>query len=61
MRHVHQLEKVMVGVNVETFYRGTLVKKLIGGYEVFGKKAKTLEEVDAIIEQSHETIKQSIR
>jgi len=61
MNHVHQLEKVMVGVNVETFYKGTLVKKIIGGFQVFGKNVKTLEEVDAIINQSCEAIKQSIK
>jgi len=56
-----KLEKIMVGLNVETFYKGTLVKKTISGFEIFGKKAKTIKEVDAIINQSCEAIKLSIK
>jgi len=57
----HPLEEVRWGVVPITVYKGVLVTRIIGGYSLFGKKCKTPAEVDAIIEQPLETIKNSIK
>ena len=43
------------------FYRGCLVKKLIGGYEIFGQKVSTEKEVDEKINESLKHLQLSIK
>ena len=56
----HELEKITWGVIPITYYRGCLVTKLIGGFEIFGQKVKTANEVDEVIEGAGEHLKNSI-
>ncbi len=42
-------------------YKGTLVEVFIGGYEIFGKRVLTPEDVDKIIELGCESIEKSIK
>ena len=59
MSHESNLYKVM---NETYFTRsGVTIKKLIGGFEVFGQKVKTLEEVDEVIKKGYGVIEKSIR
>ena len=57
----HELLKVKFGVIPVTVYRGCIVEKAIGGYIVFGRKALTVHDVDDIINNAGEAIKQSIK
>ena len=57
---VHELEKIMWGVIPITVYRGCLVTKLVGGFEIFNTKVKTPQEVDAIIDKAGVSLKDSI-
>lgn len=58
---IHPLKKINWGVIPIENYRGVLVTKIIGGYTVLGKKAKTEEAVDEIIDKASETLLQSIK
>ena len=59
MSHESNLYKVM---NETYFTRsGVTIKKLIGGFEVFGQKVKTMEEVDEVIKKGYGVIGKSIR
>jgi hypothetical protein len=59
MSHESNLYKVM---NETYFTRsGVTIKKLIGGFEVFGQKVKTMEEVDEVIKKGYGVIEKSIR
>lgn len=42
-------------------YKGVLVKKLIGGFEVFGQKVSKISEVEKLISQSEQAIQNSIK
>lgn len=57
---VHELEKIKWGVIPITVYRGCLVTKLVGGFEIFNTKVKTTHEVDAIIDKAGVSLKDSI-
>ena len=52
----HKLSEIKGTVN----YKGVLVSKLIGGYEVLGEKVKTPSEVDNVIEKAKIHLKNSI-
>ena len=41
-------------------YRGVTVIKLIGGFEVLGKKCKTVSEVNKLIDEGLKAIEKSI-
>ena len=41
-------------------YRNVLVEKVIGGFMVMGKKCKTMEQVDDLIDESLRTVGKSI-
>jgi len=56
----HPIEKITFGVIPITVYRGCLLTKLVGGYEIFGTKCKTPQEVDAIIDKAGKSLKDSI-
>jgi len=59
MSHESNLYKV---INETYFTRsGVTIKKLIGGFEVFGQKVKTMEEVDEVIKKGYGVIEKSIR
>ena len=59
MSHESNLYKVM---NETYFTRsGVTIKKLIGGFEVFGQKVKTMEEVDEVIKKGYGVIEKSIK
>jgi len=59
MSHESNLYKVM---NETYFTRsGVTIKKLIGGFEVFGQKVKTMEEVDEVIKKGYDAIDKSIK
>ncbi len=56
----HPLEEVKWGSIGLTNYKGCLVSKLIGGYSIFGKKCLTPADVDKVIENAAQSIKQSL-
>ena len=49
-------------MNVTTLfqYRGCLVEKIIGGYRVFNKKVKSMDDIDDLIDESLRTVGKSI-
>lgn len=57
----HRLQEIRWGVMAITSYRGCLVTKIIGGYKCLNQKAKSPQEVDAIIDKSLTEIKKSIK
>jgi len=56
----HPIEKITFGIIPITVYRGCLLTKLVGGYEIFGTKCKTPQEVDLIIDKAGVSLKDSI-
>lgn len=52
----NDLIKVIPVIN----HRGILLEKMCGGYRVFGKVVKTLEEADEVIDQSCSILSESI-
>jgi len=56
MNYRNELNKVMTCFN----YRGRLVWKLIGGYEMEDKKYKSIEEIDDVIDESLRTVGKSM-
>lgn len=61
MSKKHFLKEYEWGVIPISNYRGCLVTKLIGGYEVHGKKCLTEDDVDNIIDSGLASIKKSIK
>jgi len=57
----HFLKQYEWGVIPIVNYRGCLITKLIGGYEVHGKKCLTEADVDEVINQGLAAIKKSIK
>ena len=57
----HFLKEYQFGVIPIVNYSGCLVTKLIGGYEVHGKKCLTEADVDAVIDQGLAALKKSIK
>lgn len=57
----HFLKEYEWGVIPIVNYRGCLVTKLIGGYEVHDKKCLTEADVDNIIDSGLASIKKSIK
>lgn len=57
----YQRDKIQQ-MNVTTLfqYRGCLVEKIIGGFMVFGKKVKSMDDVDDLIDESLRTVGKSI-
>lgn len=57
--HIDNLNKVMD----ETYfvYRGCILRKLIGGYEIFSKKYRNFNEIDDVIDNSLNNIKNSLK
>ncbi len=60
IREKHELRQLLSSVINVCAYRGCLVKKLIGGYEVLGQQASTPQEVDFVINQSEKNLSDSI-
>ena len=56
MHHTVNLNKV-IPVFV---YRGVLIEKIIGGFMVMGKKVKSMDDVDDVIDESIRTVGKSI-
>jgi len=56
----HDIEKITWGVIPITVYRGCLLTRLVGGYEIFGQKVSKPEEVDAIIDKAGKSLNDSI-
>jgi len=56
----HPIEKITFGIIPITVYRGCLLTKLVGGYEIFGTKCKPPQEVDLIIDKAGVSLKDSI-
>ncbi len=58
----YQRDKIQQ-MNVTTLfqYRGCLVEKIIGGFMVFGKKVKSMDDVDDLIDESLRTVGKSIK
>ncbi len=56
----HELETRIYGVIPITVYRGCLVTKIIGGYEIFGTKVSSGEEVDGVIDKAGTILSESI-
>lgn len=56
MHHTVNLNKV-IPVFV---YRGVLIEKIIGGFMVMGKKVKSMDDVDDVIDESLRTVGKSI-
>ena len=55
-RTLHYLETVKWGDILITNYNGCLVTKLIGGYSVFGRKVRTVYEVDGLIKDNQKSL-----
>jgi len=60
MESKHELEKVSWGVIPITVYRGCLVTKLVGGWEIWGKRVLTTTDVDELIDKAGSIISESI-
>lgn len=58
---IHPLKKINWGVIPIENYRGVLVTKIIGGYTVLGKKAKTEQMVDDIIDKAKDNLLESVK
>lgn len=58
MNYTDTLKKVMA--HNQFNYRGVIVSKLIGGFELLGKKCLTRDGVDRIIDEAHGVIEKSI-
>ena len=56
----HELESYEWGIIPIRNYKGVLVEKIIGGYKVLGKTVIRPEEVDDIINQAGESLRNSI-
>ena len=56
MNHTDNLKKVIPVFN----YRNVLVEKIIGGFMVMGKKVKSMDDVDDVIDESIRTVGKSI-
>ena len=56
MNYQNELNKVVPVFN----YRNCLIEKIIGGFMVMGKKCKTMEQVDDVIDESLRTVGKSI-
>lgn len=56
MNYENELTKVMTCFN----YRGVLVWRIVGGFDYGGKKYKTLEEIDDVLDASLKSISKSI-
>jgi len=57
---IHPIDKINWGVIPITVYRGCLLTRLVGGYEIFGQKVSKPEQVDEIINQAGKSLKDSI-
>lgn len=55
-KYNNQLEKILPFTN----YKGTVLTKLIGGWEVLGVKCLTMTDVDKVIDNSFNNIKKSL-
>jgi hypothetical protein len=60
MKEKHEIEKINWGVIPLANYRGFVLTRLIGGYEIMGHKVKTPQEVDKVIEQAYSSLEKSI-
>ncbi len=60
-REKHELTNLLSSVINVCAYRGCLVKKLIGGYEILGKQVETPQEVDDVINESLKNLENSIK
>jgi len=56
----HELEKVSWGVIPITVYRGCLVTKLVGGYEIWGNRVLKPQDVDELIDKAGSILSESI-
>ena len=56
MNHTDNLKKVIPVFN----YRNVLVEKIIGCFMVMGKKVKSMDDVDDVIDESLRTVGKSI-
>ena len=57
----HELKSVKWGVSGMYVYRGVIIHRIIGGYRVLDKKAKSPEQVDEIINQSLINLKSTVK
>jgi len=60
MKNDHELTELLNKIVPINMYKGCLVKKLIGGYEVLGHKVKTPSEVDEVIDESLKSMAKNI-
>ena len=56
MNYRNELNKVVPVFN----YRSCLIEKIIGGFMVMGKKVKSMDDVDDVIDESLRTVGKSI-
>ena len=56
----HPIEKINFGVIPITVYRGCILTKIIGGYEIFGTKCKTPQQVDEVIDNAGTILNESL-
>jgi len=56
----HELEGVVWGVIPITVYRGCLITKLIGGYEIWGTRCLTPQDIDQVIDKAGSILSESI-
>ena len=57
MNYRNELNKVVPVFN----YRNCLIEKIIGGFMVMGKKVKSMDDVDDLIDESLRTVGKSIK
>lgn len=56
----HELDSVKWGIIPVTVYRGCLVTKIIGGFDIWGVKCYTGQEVDETIDKAGTILSESI-
>lgn len=56
----HPIEEIEWGVIPVTVYRGCLLTRLVGGYEIFNQRVQTPQQVDEVIDKASDHLKNSL-
>ena len=56
----HPILEIEWGVIPVRVYRGCLLTRLVGGYEIFGERVQTPQQVDEVIDKASDHLKNSL-